>query len=343
MQSATEFLDTHRPAGGHRSSKRDTIVKVFLAQPGHLSAEELADLVRREDPKISRATVYRTLQWMVDAGLAGKVDFGGGKFRFERAYQHPRHFHFICKQCNESFEFLSSDIEALIEEIAATRRFTPKHSMLQVYGLCDACREGRMPERQVPSELLFARDAMRIAIATERSGREFYARAAKITRDGPARRIFQRLAEDEIEHLERLEERYAALLVETPGLEDQPTFLFFKGAANGLFADATDELTDGLDEGKALQIGIRCERGSHAFFKKYGERFEESEGKRIFLQFAEEEREHLDMLQRQYRKLSARPRGGKKTARPRGGEKTARPRAGKKTRPRARRKAARRS
>jgi Fur family ferric uptake transcriptional regulator len=323
VQSATEFLDTHRPAGGHRSSKRDTIVKVFLAQPGHLSAEELADLVRREDPKISRATVYRTLQWMVDAGLAGKVDFGGGKFRFERAYQHPRHFHFICKQCNESFEFLSSDIEALIEEIAATRRFTPKHSMLQVYGLCDACREGRIPERQVPSELLFARDAMRIAIATERSGREFYARAAKITRDGPARRIFQRLAEDEIEHLERLEERYAELLRQTPGLEDQPTFLFFKGAANGLFAEGTEELTDGLDEGKALLIGIRCERGSHAFFKKYGERFEESEGKRIFLQFADEEREHLDMLLRQYRKLVAQQRAGGK--RPRAASKTSKP------------------
>jgi rubrerythrin len=53
-------------------------------------------------------------------------------------------------------------------------------------------------------------------------------------------------------------------------------------------------------------IGIRCERGSHRFFKKYGERFEESEGKRVFLEFADEEREHLDLLIREYRALIAR-------------------------------------
>ncbi len=50
-------------------------------------------------------------------------------------------------------------------------------------------------------------------------------------------------------------------------------------------------------------IGIRCERGSHRFFKKYGEKFEDSEGKQIFLEFADEERAHLDLLVREYRAL----------------------------------------
>jgi rubrerythrin len=50
-------------------------------------------------------------------------------------------------------------------------------------------------------------------------------------------------------------------------------------------------------------IGIRCERGSHRFFKKYGDRFEDSEGKQIFLEFADEEREHLDLLVREYKAL----------------------------------------
>jgi rubrerythrin len=50
-------------------------------------------------------------------------------------------------------------------------------------------------------------------------------------------------------------------------------------------------------------LAFRCERGSHKFFKKYGERFEESEGKRVFLEFADEEREHLDLLIREYRAL----------------------------------------
>ena len=45
-----------------------------------------------------------------------------------------------------------------------------------------------------------------------------------------------------------------------------------------------------MNDQQALMIGIRCERGSHRFFKRYGERFEDSEGKQIFLEFADEER-----------------------------------------------------
>src|SRR4029079_1296606 len=83
----------------------------------------------------------------------------------------------------------------------------------------------------------------------------------------------------------------------------RPTFLFFKGAANGLFAEGAERLMRGVNDQQALMIGIRCERGSHRFFKKYGERFEDSEGKQIFLEFADEERDHLDLLIREYRAL----------------------------------------
>jgi rubrerythrin len=55
-------------------------------------------------------------------------------------------------------------------------------------------------------------------------------------------------------------------------------------------------------------IGIRCERGSHKFFKRYGERFEDSDGKQMFLEFADEERDHLDLLIREYRALTDRRR-----------------------------------
>src|SRR5690606_30149584 len=185
MTTPSLDLERLRPRGGKRSSKREQIVSVFLRQEGHLSADDLVDLIRAEDRRISRATVYRTLQWMVDAGIARKVDFGEGRFRFEHSYRHPRHFHLICKTCNQSSEFLSSDIEALIEEIAEARGFSARQSVLQIYGECEDCRAGRhgAPVNGSTTELLFARDALRIAIATERSGLEFYTRAAAITRD----------------------------------------------------------------------------------------------------------------------------------------------------------------
>jgi Fur family ferric uptake transcriptional regulator len=312
MQTTSAFVDSLRPKGSKRSGKRDFIVNVFLRQEGHLSADDLVDLITREDKRISRATVYRTLQWMVDAGIARKVDFGEGRYRFEHSYRHPRHFHLICKSCNRSSEFLSSDIEALVEEVAAARNFAARQSVVQIYGTCEECRTGRPASKtETTTEELFARDALRIAIATERSGRDFYARAAKITRDARARSVFLKLSTEEVDHLTRLENRYRELIARDPELESRPTFLFFKGAANGLFAAGADELGRISGDREALLIGIRCERGSHRFFKKYGERFEDSEGKQIFLQFAEEEREHLELLIREYRALVRRePRSG---------------------------------
>src|SRR6476469_9495663 len=114
-----------RPAGGKRSSKRDSVLAVFLRQEGHVSADDLFDLVRREAAGIGRATVYRTLQWLVGAGRA----------RIEPAYRHPRHFHLICTSCHSSSEFLSSDVESLLEEIAAARHFKTTQATVQISGI----------------------------------------------------------------------------------------------------------------------------------------------------------------------------------------------------------------
>jgi Fur family ferric uptake transcriptional regulator len=291
-----------------RSTKRDRIVDVFLHQEGHVTAEELVERVRREAPGIGRATVYRTLQWMVDRGVARKVDFGDGRSRFEASARHPRHFHLICSRCRRSSEFLSSDIESFVEEITGAHHFTASQTVVQIHGVCAECSTGKrtLPIDGSTTARVFARDALRMAIATEKSGLEFYTRAARRTADPRGRTIFKKLAAEEREHLDKLQRRYRHLLAGDPELESHPTFLFFKGAASGLFATGAEQLESAADDQQALLIGIRCERGSHAFFKKYGERFEESEGKRIFLEFADEERDHLDLLLREYKSLTSR-------------------------------------
>jgi Fur family ferric uptake transcriptional regulator len=306
-------------AGGKRSTKREQILGTFLKQEGHLSADDLFDLVRRQHPGVGRATVYRSLQWMVDRGVARKVDFGEGRSRFEPTYRHPRHFHLICTTCHRSSEFLSSDVEALMEEIAAARHFAATQAVVQIVGTCEECRTGASggPATSAidgaTTALVFARDALRIAIATERSGLQFYTRAASHTKDARGRSVFQKLAAEEREHLGTLEKRYSELLAKDPQLESRPTFLFFKGPANGLFAAGAEKLRKGVNDLEALLIGIKCERGSHNFFKRYGDRFEDSEGKQIFLEFADEERVHRDLLISEYRALrdrqSRRPRG----------------------------------
>ena len=118
--------------------------------------------------------------------------------------------------------------------------------------------------------------------------------------------MFEKLAEEEQSHLATLERRYRELMARDAVLESRPTFLFFKGAAQGIFAEGSEKLRAGVDDLQALLIGIRCERDSHKFFKKYGERFEDSEGKQIFLEFAEEEGAHRDLLIAEYRALRER-------------------------------------
>ena len=266
---------------------------------------------------------------MVDRGIARKVDFGDGRSRFEPTYRHPRHFHLVCTTCHRSSEFLSSDVEAAMEEIAAARHFAATQAVVQILGTCEECRTGATggPSTSAidgaTTALVFARDALRIAIATERSGLQFYTRAASLTKDARGRSVFQKLAAEEREHLGTLEKRYGELLSKAPQLESRPTFLFFKGPANGVFAAGAAKLRKGVNDLEALLIGIKCERGSHNFFKRYGERFEDSEGKQIFLEFADEERIHRDLLISEYRALRERLGGSAR------GERTARPSAAK--------------
>jgi len=281
---------------------------VFLAQDGHVTAEALFAAVRATYPRVGRATVYRALQHMVEEGVARKVDFGEGRQRYEAAHGHPRHSHLICRVCHRTSEFLSSDVESLLEEVAAARGFDTSQTVVQVHGICQDCRTGTMTPALdgTSTKRVFARDALRVAIETERSGLRFYTRAARITRDAAGRRVFESLAAEEHEHLGTLERRYAQLVAEDPDLEARPQFLFFKGAAGGLFAEGLEELREGVDDEQALRIGIACERGSHRFFQRYGERFEDSEGKRIFLEFADEERAHLELLQHELKALQSR-------------------------------------
>ena len=144
VSSASEFVDRHRPAGGRRSGKRDFIVHFFLRQTGHLSADELV-----ADPRGRRTRQPR------DDLSHPPVD-GRGGHRPPRGFWRrtiplrafvspPRHFHLLCRTCQQSFEFLSSDIETLVEDVCAARKFDASQTVLQVYGICDACQAGRPP------------------------------------------------------------------------------------------------------------------------------------------------------------------------------------------------------
>ncbi len=118
---------------------RKEILDFFFRSRKHLSPEELFIALRRLDPKIGRATVYRTLKVLKDAGLAAQVDLGDGSTRVEPAHDRPHHDHLICTACGRLIEFTESELEKLQENIARRRRFHSQRHRLEIYGLCAAC------------------------------------------------------------------------------------------------------------------------------------------------------------------------------------------------------------
>lgn len=298
MATQTPLDRSHPPGadGARRSTKRDLIVDAFLRHEGHLSADDLVEVIRRDDRQVSRATIYRTLQWMTEAGLARRVDAAEGVVRFEHSYRHPPHFHLICKSCSRSFEFLSHDIEVLVEEIAASRGFAARQSVVQVHGTCERCRGGQpLAVEEGDESVVLARDALRVAMATQRGGREFYARAARLAR-GALRAVFTRMADETMARLTALEERYRALLGRDPQLDARPAVLFFRDADHGLFASGSAELATAVDDQRTLMVAVRCERGAQAFFDRYAARLEGAEVRRLFVELAAEQRRHVAQL-----------------------------------------------
>lgn len=292
--------------GANRSAKRDHILQIFLQQQGHISADELFAAVRREHPQIGRATVYRALQRMVDAGLAHKMDFGDGRARYDASPGRPRHFHLVCTRCRSSSEFLSPDIEARLEHIAAARGFTQAHGAVQVNGLCERCREGKpTPIIDGPAmRWVFERDALRIAAETGRAAADFYERAARAARGGE-RTLLEELGDEERTAVRALEARTAALLAEHGEIETWPPFLFVSEPASRFFDDAAKRVGGGNVE--VLRTGIEAERGSARFYQEHAGRFfEVSEGKSVFDARAAAERRHLARLMRAHRRLRRR-------------------------------------
>lgn len=122
------------------TSQRAIILKAFLGNELHLSAEDLYNLLKKHFPKIGFSTVYRTLKLLAASGLAKEVDLGDGKSRFEHTYNHEHHDHLICIKCGQCIETMDPEIEHLQDKLAENWGFTPLRHKLEIYGLCKKCK-----------------------------------------------------------------------------------------------------------------------------------------------------------------------------------------------------------
>jgi Fur family transcriptional regulator, ferric uptake regulator len=137
---------TLRQSGFRWTNQRALIVREALASHDHFTAEELLDLCRKTDPKVSRATVYRTLSVLEAAGFVEGLETGDGGRRFEHVIGHEHHDHMVCMVCEKILEFRDDELERR-QELAAKRvGFKIQRHSLRLYGTCKQCLQEQRPQ-----------------------------------------------------------------------------------------------------------------------------------------------------------------------------------------------------
>jgi len=136
------IVEQHLRKSGFRwTNQRALIVRTALETHEHFTAEELLDRCRRVDPKVSRATVYRTLTVLEEAGFVEGLETGDGGRKFEHVLGHEHHDHMVCLRCGKIIEFRDDELERRQELAAAREGFSIQRHSLRIYGHCRDCAE----------------------------------------------------------------------------------------------------------------------------------------------------------------------------------------------------------
>jgi Fur family ferric uptake transcriptional regulator len=125
------------------TKERIAILKEVFSFHGHFEPEHLYFRIREGGSKASRASVYRTLNLLVESGLVEKVTRTEKGNVYEHTYGHKHHDHMICEACSKIIEFYSEKLENLQNEICISNGFKGVSHTLEIRGYCEKCRRQR--------------------------------------------------------------------------------------------------------------------------------------------------------------------------------------------------------
>ena len=139
--AAHDILLRHlRSMGNLRSTaSRVAVLDAVLDSQGHFDAESLYYRMISTGTRISKATVYNTLDLLKDCGLVSKYRFAENSSRYEKAFGRPHHHHLICLKCGDIIEFVNEKLERIQDEVCREKRFESQSSTLQIFGTCPKC------------------------------------------------------------------------------------------------------------------------------------------------------------------------------------------------------------
>ena len=138
-QEVEAFQEFLRKRALKLTTQRNIIAKRIFRTTGHFSAEDIVDAFRREKKPISKSTVYRTLELLVEADLLDTIDFDQGYKLYERCLGRSHHDHLICVECRRVIEFCNEEIERQQDRVSDQHGFRILWHTHKIYGLCEPC------------------------------------------------------------------------------------------------------------------------------------------------------------------------------------------------------------
>jgi Fur family transcriptional regulator, ferric uptake regulator len=121
------------------TNERRALVEEIFSTHYHFEADELLFKMKEKNVKISRATIYRTLDLLVRSGMVRRVHLGEDHYHYEHVTADDHHDHLVCTACGNVIEFHDEELERRQDTICSQWGFTPTFHNLQILGVCEAC------------------------------------------------------------------------------------------------------------------------------------------------------------------------------------------------------------
>ena len=130
------FKDYLENNNHRKTEERFNILDEIYNIDGHFDVESLFVYMKRKGFQMSRATIYNTLELLIDCSLITRHQFGKNASRFEKSYSFRQHDHLICEDCQHVFEFCDPRIQQIQSVMGDILRFNITHHSLNLFGKC---------------------------------------------------------------------------------------------------------------------------------------------------------------------------------------------------------------
>ena len=147
MNHQTTFQTSIQSSGRRLTHQRELVLSVLSESHEHLDAETIHERVRRRSPRVSLATIYRTLTLLKGLGLVNEYKLGEEHGHFEATPEAP-HYHFTCLSCHRVIEFSSPQIAEETQQTLESHGIILTDLRLQASGYCSDCREKHKDKEQ---------------------------------------------------------------------------------------------------------------------------------------------------------------------------------------------------